>query len=85
MMYQTQPSSGGWNRPPLELQPLEEIEPLEPITGAHPGEGRTPLEQISEGDVIEGTVRATMYLYGITIDFGAEYDGYVDGHDMVFV
>lgn len=68
-------TSGGWNRPPLELQPLEEIEGVEPIVGAHPGDDRTPLECFKEGDEIEGTISATMYLYGALIDFGAEYDG----------
>lgn len=70
-------TTGGWNRPPLELPFAEEVDVGEPTTGAHPGEGRTPIQCFKVGDIIEGQVSAMMYLYGALIDFGADFDGCV--------
>lgn len=59
---------------PVRRRLAEELLGLEPDP-EHPGEGRTPLAALREGQELTGTVTDCWLYHGAEIDVGAEYDG----------
>lgn len=69
----------GWKREPTKYQVAQEA----PVTFADPShenweeEGRTPVEQLQEGQTITGTISDIWLFHGLQIDFDGEFDGLV--------
>lgn len=67
---------GGWNTERKRLQHAEEAE-VEFADPHHPGDDRTKLGELREGQVLTGVVTDLWLYHGLEVDIGAEWDGMV--------
>lgn len=75
MQYWFTEPPGGWQTEPRKLRKAHAEQPEGFDDFAHPGEGRTALAALREGQMLQGRVVAHLLYHGMQIDIGAEYDG----------
>jgi len=68
----------GWIEPkPKRLKVLKRQPFNISCSADHPGEGRTKLSDLEEGQVFTGDVTELALIHGIQVDIGAEFDGLI--------
>ncbi|GAB4817119.1 hypothetical protein N2152v2_004165 [Parachlorella kessleri] len=68
---------GGWQTAPRKLRKTKEEPVLEFDSVSHPGDGRTRLGAVQEGQVFQGMITKVMLYHGAQVDIGAEFDGLI--------